>query len=83
VESVLSRRERDELTQALRQWAESAPPGPALAMLDTDWMTPPEIAIHVAEGTDEGEAILEILEHSVRRDGLDSVVSRLLRPTSR
>jgi len=54
-----------------------------LALLDTDWMTPPEIANHVAEGTEQGEAILEILEHSVRRDGLQSVVGRLLRPPSR
>jgi hypothetical protein len=83
VEIVLSPGERDELTQALRQWAEFTSPSPVLAMLDSDWMTPQEIATHVAEGTEQGEAILDILEHSVRRDGLDSVVSRLLRPTPR
>jgi len=43
------------------------------------FLTPRQVAEHVSEHTEEGVAVLEILEHGVRREGIQQVLARLTR----
>jgi hypothetical protein len=76
---MLTPQERERVTSAMRQWAQRAPNEPIVGFLGTSLLTPKEMVTAVEEDTSDGQAILEILEHGVRREGLDAVVDRLKR----
>lgn len=72
--------ERDQIIGALKCWAQSAPDEPMVGLLGHDrLMTPQELVEQVQQETPDGRAVLEMLEHGVRREGLTSVVARLSR----
>jgi hypothetical protein len=74
---VLSRTERELVVSVLWQWAETTPDLPVAGFLDGErLLTPMELAAAAERGTADGEALLEILEHGLRREGIDSVVRR-------
>jgi hypothetical protein len=76
---MLTAHEHTLLVATLTKWAETAPDEPMLAILGAgELMRPWDIARAVQHRTEEGEAILEILEHGLRREGADKVVSRFL-----
>jgi CheY-like chemotaxis protein len=50
---------------------------------DGDLLRPSEIVTAFESGTGDGESILEILEHGVRREGIEKVVSRFVSPATR
>jgi hypothetical protein len=75
---MLNPRERSQLIVALEAWAKSVPDKPLVGFLDGDKLfTPKEIVREVREKTPDGQAVLEILEHGVRREGVSNVVARL------
>jgi hypothetical protein len=75
---MLSPQERTQLITALDNWAKSAPDMPLVGFLAGEKLfTPKELVQEVRTETSDGEAVLEILEHGVRREGVDSVVARL------
>jgi len=75
---VLSATEREIILAALVTWAKDAPAEPVLGFLGSgEPLTPREIVSAVRRETDDGRAILEILEHGVRREGIAKVVERL------
>jgi hypothetical protein len=77
---MLTGEERSEIARALSQWAESLPDAPLFGFLGSErLLTPREILKEVETNTPDGEAVLEILEHGVRREGIEAVVSRLMR----
>ena len=81
---MLTAEERDLLLQALQSWATSAPPEPVIGFLGrTRLFTPKEISDEVAKKTPDGEAVLEILEHGVRREGVTAVIERIKRQATR
>lgn len=75
---MLTREEFNAVVDALHVWAERCPAERSIGFLQSGGpKTPQQIVMEVKERTDDGEAILEMLEHSIRREGLDRVVSRL------
>jgi hypothetical protein len=76
---ALSTDEYIELIRALTAWAEVAPNEPALGFLQGDEMLTPRQLLDAVDDSQnpDGAAFLEMLEHAVRRDGIDSVTSRL------
>jgi hypothetical protein len=75
---VLSLTERGMIVSALATSAQSEQPEPMLGFIGSgSLLTPLEIVSAVERETEDGKAILEILEHGVRREGIDTVVSRL------
>jgi len=75
---MLSSDERRRLSDALSKWAKDAPGDPIIGFLGQDrLLTPTELARAVVAETPDGLALLEILEHGVRREGLSTVVKRL------
>jgi hypothetical protein len=75
---MLNSQERRQLIRALEAWAESVPDMPLVGFLDGDKLfTPKEIVLEVRKETPDGQAVLEILEHGVRREGIGKVVARL------
>ncbi len=77
---MLTDNERRELQMALWDWAKSAPNEAAMGFLDNGTLlTPVQLAESVASGSPDGEAILEFLEHGVRREGMQRVIERLRR----
>jgi hypothetical protein len=75
---MLSPEERRQITDALTTWAKGAPVEPMIGLLgEGRFLTPWELVRHVTDETSEGQAVLEIIEHGVRREGIDSVVRRL------
>jgi hypothetical protein len=80
---MLDQNERQRIVDALALWARSAPDEPVFGLFgDGELMRPEEVLNAVESETAAGKAILEILEHGVRREGLDKAVSRLLRSAS-
>lgn len=78
VSSMLSERERERLVAALHEWADAVPEEPVAGFIgDGRLLTPRELAQAAAQETPDGEALLQILEHGVRREGLEAVVERL------
>ena len=76
----MTKAERWDITVALAKWAESVPDEPLLGFLGYErFLTPREIVAEVRRNTPDGQAVLEILEHGVRREGIEAVVSRLQR----
>jgi hypothetical protein len=77
---MLSSDERLQITKALSQWAEWAPDEPMVGFLGRSrLLSPRELVEQVFENTPDGKALLEILEHGVRREGINQVVARLSR----
>jgi hypothetical protein len=77
---MLNAVEREQVAKALFEWAKSVPDEPMVGFLDRDGLlTPHEIVKQVMEKTADGQAVLEILEHGVRREGIEKVVARLTR----
>lgn len=74
--------EKEELVGALEYWAERAPNIPIIGFLDDmtggPFLTPRQIVEEVRAESSDGLAILEIFEHGVRRDGLKSVIQRII-----
>jgi hypothetical protein len=69
---MLSRDERDQLISILWNWAEVTPDIPVAGFLEHGHLlTPRELAIAAEQGTPDGQALLEILEHGLRREGIE------------
>lgn len=76
---MLSEAERGEIIEALAIWAEQVPARPMVGFLEhQDLLTPREVVAAVQETTASGEALLEILEYGVRREGIEAVVDRIV-----
>lgn len=77
---MLTGEEKSMIIDALSIWAESAPDEPTIGFLDNGYLLKPrELVVAVRVGTSDGLAALEILEHGVRREGIESVTRRLRR----
>ena len=76
---TLTDEERIQISKALQQWAKQAPKDElAIEFVDGDrFLTPSQVFIEVERNTPGGKAILRILEHGVREEGLQQIVSRL------
>jgi hypothetical protein len=78
---MLNPDEREQLVAALERWSERSPNVPMMGFLESGTiMTPLQMVVEVKENTSDGLAILEMLEHALRREGMAKVVERLLRP---
>jgi len=76
---MLAEAERDQIIEALAAWAEQAPERPMVGFLEyQDLLTPRQVVVAVQENTAAGEALLEILEYGVRREGIEMVVRRIV-----
>ena len=76
---MLSSAEREAVLTAVQWWAEAAPDELVMGFLDGDGLlTADELATAVRDHTEDGESFLEMIEHAVRRDGLDSVTMRFM-----
>jgi hypothetical protein len=77
--SMLTDDERIQITKALQQWANHAPKDePVIGFLGGGrFLTPFQVFMEVMQETPDGQAVLTILEHGVRREGLQRVVNRL------
>lgn len=76
---MLSSEERLQIVSALRVWAENAPDEPVFGtMLNLEQVTPMELLRDVENEKEIGKLFLEILEHSVRREGLERVTQRFM-----
>lgn len=74
---MLSAEERSEVVAALTYWANAVPDQPVIGFLDGhEFLTPTEVVAAIRDTTSDGEAILEMLEFGVRREGLKCVVGR-------
>ncbi|WP_031495313.1 hypothetical protein [Bryobacter aggregatus] len=73
----MSQAERAKVIEALIIWAKSAPEEPVIGFIGGGAiLTPREIVRAVQQETEDGQAILEILEHGIRREGIDMVLNR-------
>ena len=81
---VLTESERQSIQTALAIWAQSAPDEPLVGFVSQDgrW-TPKELVDQVRRQTPDGKALLELLEHGVRREGIAKVISRLRRQVAK
>jgi hypothetical protein len=76
---MLDTKERERLIEALKIWASNAPQTGAFGFLRlADYSTRGQVLSEVQERTEDGQAMLEILEHAVRREGIDRVTARLM-----
>jgi hypothetical protein len=81
---VLTEDERAKLLDAFVSWAGSAPQEPFLGFVGDDGhYSPLELVAEIEQRTETGEAFLEILEHGVRREGLEQVVRRFYESAER
>lgn len=67
---MLTPHEREQVTLALRQWAQRGARYTDGRVPRISLLTPNGMVAAVEEDTSDGQAILEILEHDVRREGL-------------
>jgi hypothetical protein len=74
---MLTVQERDSIVMALYDWAVNSPNEPVVGFLGTTFYTPKELYQQVLKETDDGNAVLEILERGVRAEGIATVVKRL------
>jgi hypothetical protein len=74
---MLESKERERLTDALEMWLirHPDPDEPAFRVSRTGELTPREVVEAVTLQSELGEAVLEILEFSVRRSSLEEVTS--------
>jgi hypothetical protein len=77
--SLLTDEERIQITKALQQWAKQAPNDElTIEFVGRDrCLTRFEVYIEVERDTADGQSILRILEHGVREEGLEQIISRL------
>ena len=77
--SLLTNEERIQITKALQQWAKQAPNDElAIEFVGRDrFLTRFQVYIEVERNTADGQVILRILEHGVREEGLEQIISRL------
>jgi hypothetical protein len=77
--SMLTEEERIQITKALRQWANQAPEDElVIEFVGGDrCLTPLQVYIEVERNTRDGQAVLKILEHGVRQEGIQQVISLL------
>ena len=74
---MLTNQERSAVVAAVEEWAAAAPERPALGFVGNGRMlTAADLATAVRKGTEDGEAFMQLLEHGVRREGLETVVRR-------
>lgn len=74
---MLSDHERSALLDALRDWAKTEPDKRSIGFFESsDLLTPLELVNAVEESSKPGLAFLEIIEHSIRRDGISTVVGK-------
>lgn len=74
---MLSATEHRAVVRALRAWAQSAPDEPALGFVASkSTMTAGELLEEVLDRTADGQAFLELIEHGLRVDGMESVLGR-------
>lgn len=76
---MLGQDEKNTLIDALKIWASRVPERPVLGFLGSDFLTPKQIVDAAINETEDGKVILEMLEHGVRREGLEPVAERLTR----
>jgi hypothetical protein len=76
---MLTHEERIQITKALQQWANQAPKEELVieSVGGDRFLTPLQVCIEVEGNTPDGQAVLRILEHGVRQEGLQEVVNRL------
>ncbi len=75
---MLDAKERAEIIGALSQWASNAPDEPIIGfMYSPRLLTPHEIVAEVRKNTPDGQAVLELLEHGINREGIQKVLRRL------
>jgi hypothetical protein len=79
---MLSSDEREQIVAILQEWTERVPDVPVAGFLETPrgrprrLLTPTELATAAAEGTPDGEALLQILEHGLRLEGMETLRRR-------
>ena len=74
---MLTQIERLQIVDALHTWAKSVPNEPVVGFAGKDgFLTPYEIVEQVEIDSQLGQAVLSILEHGMRREGIEAVVSR-------
>ena len=76
---MLGRDEKNALIGALKIWASTVPNRRVLGSLGGDFLTPMQIVDAAINETEDGKVILEMLEHGIRREGLQAVAERLPR----
>ena len=75
---MLVEEERDRILQALNRWVELTPQNAMFGFIGSgDFMTPREVLEAVLRQSSDGEAIMEMIEHVIRRTSLDNVIQRL------
>jgi len=75
---MLTSEERAKLISALREWASSVPNEPMLGFIQSGALkTPNEIVQEVIGNTPDGQALMQMIEHGVRRIGLEAAVHKL------
>ena len=81
---MLNGDDRNAIVEAIGQWASSLDPevrryAPVIGLLGQAPLTAQELYLAILERTPEGEALLEIIEHTVSREGKEATVARILR----
>jgi len=77
---MLTVQENEAVLAALQAWAKSTPDEPVIGFLGGDErLTPQQVVTHVRTKTSHGRAMLEMLEHGIRREGVERVVTRFFR----
>jgi hypothetical protein len=81
---VLSEEDRSAIVEAVGRWAQSLDPEvrrhePVIGVLGHAPLTAEELYSAMVKHTPDGEAILEIIEHTVSREGREAAVARILR----
>jgi hypothetical protein len=77
---MLTSRERHLIIKALEVWVRNTPNEPMLGFLGAnEFLTPREIVEQVRENSDTGQNVLQLLEHGLRREGIEKVIARLTR----
>ena len=73
--------ELQTIKDAFNDWAKNhpTPDAPAIGIGSGDILSAKEVAQAVNNGTAQGEALLEMVEHSVRREGLYKTIARFTR----
>ena len=75
---MLTSEEHVTIVDALQEWALCAPDEPILGFIQSDGLkTPQEILSAIKENSSDGKAVMQMIEHSVRRIGLEDVVRRI------
>lgn len=70
---------REKLKDAFQKWAAQVkePDAPVLGFYGTKVFSAKELAQEVANDTDVGQSVIEVLEHGARKEGIDKVIERL------